>query len=341
MGASRNRRKRRRYIFLGFLGALIITFLLGPKPDYPAYTPDIEPSHLTLNEIEGFAEKQMQAVVGLKPGNESVIWWADSIPRQTEYAVIFLHGFSASPRGGMPFASDFAKRYGYNLYAPLLTGHGIDSDDSFENLTPADLINSAKEALAIGKVLGKKTILIGSSTGCTLGAYLAAHNPEYADALFFYAPNVKLADWKSNLLAMPWGLNLAYAIAGKYYHYDKLKGTPSEAFWQTTYRTEGLQALQYLLNETMQDDVFEKITQPLFVGYYYKDEEHKDGTISIPAVKDFFASVKTPENQKEMVAFPNAGGHVMLSKLQGQNVEETSAKTYEFVERVMGFKPVE
>ena len=43
--------------------------------------------------------------------------------------------------------------------------HGIDTVDALINLTADEYWESAKQALAIGKQLGKKVILMGTSTG--------------------------------------------------------------------------------------------------------------------------------------------------------------------------------
>ena len=48
------------------------------------------------------------------------------------------------------------------------------------NLTADKLWNSAKEAYAIGRQLGKKVILIATSTGGTLALKLAAEYPDIA-----------------------------------------------------------------------------------------------------------------------------------------------------------------
>ena len=103
------------------------------------------------------------------------------------------------------FILEFAKRYGCNLYLPRLAGHGIDDDDSFSDLRPEDLIASAKEAIAIGQLLGEKLILMSCSTGSTLSIYLSAENPEIVDAQFMFAPNIALHDPSAKLMTGPWG----------------------------------------------------------------------------------------------------------------------------------------
>ena len=40
----------------------------------------------------------------------------DSLKEKTEYAVVYLHGFSASQEEGDPVHYDFAKKFGCNLF---------------------------------------------------------------------------------------------------------------------------------------------------------------------------------------------------------------------------------
>ena len=158
------RRRRRRLGFLIFIVLLVGTYLLGPTPDYPAIEPAIQPLAIPLDQVEQFVADQEAKVENLRPDNHARIVWAnDTAHAITEYAVVYLHGFSASPMSGDPVVTNFAKRYGMNLYMPRLAGHGIDSKESFAELTPADLVESAKDALAIGKVIGKKTIFCSDS----------------------------------------------------------------------------------------------------------------------------------------------------------------------------------
>jgi pimeloyl-ACP methyl ester carboxylesterase len=332
-------RFRRKHVIVLILVLLLGGFALGPRPDYPEYTPEIVPGTLAIHEVEAVIQNAEAAQKDLKPGNQAFIRWAGEPAVATEYCLLFVHGFSASPVAGTPVATEFADRYGMNYYAPRLKGHGLASEESFADLSPAEMINSVKEALAISRVLGRKTIVIASSTGCTLAAYLAAYNPEYVESMLLFSPNIDLADKTSALLLMPWGLQLARMVVGRYREVESLIGTPSEPFWTTKYRVEGLLALKYLIRETMQEEVFTKIRQPLYLGYYFQDEENCDKTVSIPAMKDFFEQISTPEEQKRIEAI-GEGAHVMLSDIQCPDVESVKKRAFSFAEEVLGLAPV-
>ncbi len=322
---------KKRYLLLLLLVAVI---LLGPRKKYPAFEGGITDLNMPLSEIEGYVAAQEARVDKLRPGNEAQVVWADSM-RQTEYSLVYLHGFSASPVEGDPMHRDFAKRYGMNLYLARLAGHGIDDKESFSQTAPGDWVASAKEAIALGKLLGKKVIVMSCSTGGTLSMYLAANNPDDIHAQILYSPNIALHDSKSALMTMPWGLSILRKMVGS--NYRTIPGMPKscDPYWTMTYRLEGLVAMKTLLNRTMTDQTFSNISTPFFTAYYYKNEEKRDKVISIEAIQDFYEQAKTPDDQKVMVAFPN-GTHVLPSKLQCEDLDNVRAKTYDFAERVLG-----
>ncbi len=75
--------------------------------------------------------------------------------------------------------------------------------------------------------------------------------------------------------------------------------------------------------------------QPVFLGYYYKDEIHQDSTVSVPAMLEMFQHLGTPEDQKRKVAFPNVGAHVMTSYITSKDLESVKMETNRFLEEVL------
>ena len=66
-------------------------------------------------ELETYI-KNNEANHKLKPDNEARIVWAnDSLKNKTEYAIVYLHGFSASQFEGAPTHTNIAKMFGYNI----------------------------------------------------------------------------------------------------------------------------------------------------------------------------------------------------------------------------------
>lgn len=317
-------------IFIGVLG-------LGPRESFPPLQHEIPEMNLNLANVASHIEKKEAIVAKLKPDNHARIIWADSI-RKTPYSIVYLHGFSASPMEGDPVHLEVAARYGCNLYLARLAGHGIDDPDSFKNLTPNDLIDSAREAISIGKILGEKVILMSCSTGGTLSIYLAAHNQEDIDALIMYSPNISLYSKMGKILTLPWGRQAGRMMVGDHVQ-SKYQDELSKQYWTTHYSMNGAAALISLLKKTMTEAVFQKVKQPLFVGYYYKNEEEQDKVISTKAIRHFMTKVETPENQKKEVAFPKVQAHVITSHLRSKDLDAVRRETFDFIENILGIKP--
>src|SRR5688572_31222215 len=161
-----------------FLLVLIIVYFLGPQPSTPKYNSELPNIPSDAIQLEKYIADN-EAKHKLKPDNEArILWYNDFTKEKTEYAIVYLDGFSASQEEGDPVHYQFAKKFGCNLYLSRLAEHGIDTAEAMANLTADKLWNSAKEAYAIGQSLGKKVILMATSTGGTLALKLAAEYPE-------------------------------------------------------------------------------------------------------------------------------------------------------------------
>lgn len=327
--------------FLKWLGVivllLIIVYFLGPRPASPAYATALpavpsEPASL----ISYIAQQEARHVV--KPDNEArIIWQNDSLRQKTEYAVVYLHGFSASQEEGDPVHIDFAKKFGCNLYLSRLADHGIDTAEPMANLTADKLWSSAKEALAIGKQIGHKVILMGTSTGGTLALRLAATYPDIA-SLILLSPNIAINDGAAWLLNNPWGLQIARMVKGKY---NIASDTTAlyKKYWYHRYRMESAVQLQELLETSMRSGIFEKIKQPVLLLYYYQDEDHQDKVVKVSAMKKMFRQLSTPPGLKQEVPVPRAGDHVIGSYIKSKDIRTVEAECEKFAREVLQMQP--
>ena len=332
--------KKSLYILSVLLISIPAIFFLGPRPQFDAVDSNIPAFNITLDSLDGYLTWKESQVKNLKPNNQSQIIWYDSV-RTTEYAMVYLHGFSAGIQESDPVHRVLAKKFGMNLYLHRLPDHGINDPEVFRNITPADLLNSAKEALAIGRVIGEKLVILSCSTGGTYSIYLTSHNPELAYAQILYSPNIRLYDSKASLLTGPWGLKMVKNLVGEYrVALDTFYGTEIENYWTLKYRSEGIIALQELLEQTMTNDVFEKIESPYFMGYYYKTDEESDHVVSTQAMLEFDQMTSTPDSHKKVVAFPEVGNHVIASDLRSEDLESVIEETSQFIENTLGIEPI-
>ncbi|MEO1436335.1 MAG: alpha/beta hydrolase [Bacteroidota bacterium] len=319
--------KKMGIVLLALLLIVVIGWFAGPRPNFEAVHPEVPSFQLSADEVESLIQKWESEVDDLKADNAAHIYWADSSKAKTPWSIVFIHGFSASPKAGYPIIDDLAKAWGCNTYYSRIADHGRATKESFADLSPQAMVESTGKALAIGKNIGDKVLVVGSSTGCTLGAYYAYADPTSVDALMLYSPNIDMAAKGTGMMTGPWGLQLTRRMIGS--DYRKIPGFDGELaqYWTTPYRVEGLVAVRALLDQTMADEGFAKIEQPLYMAYYYKNDSLMDKTISIEAANHFFNTVGTPENQKVKEVFPEIGAHVMLSHLQAkdfQNIRESA-----------------
>jgi len=270
----------------------------------------------------------------LKPDNEArVIWFNDSTKEKTDYAIVYLHGFSASQEEGDPVHRAFAKKFGCNLYLSRLADHGIDTTVPLANFSAERLWNSALEAFAIGKQLGKKVILMSTSTGGTLALKLCSEYTEIA-ANIMLSPNIEINDPNAWLLNNHWGLQIAYLITGKERVIDDTTALYAQ-YWNNHYATKSLVQLEELLESTMKESTFELVKQPSLLLYYFKDVEHQDPVVKVSAMKRMFFEIATPENLKRQVALPNTENHVLGSPIKSKDVKSVQEECEKFAIEIL------
>lgn len=325
-------------IFLLLILGLVVVYWTGPKLERSEINAGLPVVPVGIDQIEAYVREQ-EAACPVKPGNESIVLWGDSVGVPTNEVLLYLHGFSASRHEGYPVTHDFVREFRVNAYLPRLAEHGLRTDEPLLDMTPARLYESAKEALVIARQLGRKVILMGTSTGCTLALMLAADFPQWVDGLILYSPNIRIKNPLAPLLSGPWGLQLSRAVyGGKYAVSDDPADSEACKYWYGKYRLEAQVYLQQLLDMRMNRREFEKVHQPVFLGYYYKDADHQDQTIDVKAALKMFDELGTPADKKVKAAFPEAGAHVIACELTSQAVDEVRQQTFEFARKVLGMK---
>jgi len=320
-----------------FLSVFIGLYFIGPQPTKPLFNPSL-PAIPELNLLETFIDKQ-ESQHKLKPDNQARIVWAnDSLKSKTEYAIVYLHGFSASQEEGNPVHRNIAQKFGCNLYLSRLAQHGIDTSEQLLGLTPDDYWESAKQALAIGKKIGNKVILMGTSTGASQAIQLAAAFPNDVAALVLYSPNIEINNPNAWLLNNPWGLQIARMVMGSDYLTPNDTTKVYAKYWNTPYRLEATVSLQEMIESTMKPETFKKVNQPTLLLYYYKDENHQDNIVKVSAMEKMFEQLGTPNAKKIKHPIPNAGDHVLCSPIKSGAVNEAENYTEQFFKQVLNIK---
>lgn len=315
------------------IAIIAVIYFLGPRVEKPNLDKTLPIVSSDLVQLEKWINKKEKAITNVKPENEAQIIWFDSIPSKTEYSIVYLHGWSASRMEGNPLHIETAKRYGCNLYLPRLAGHGLNEEEAMLKLTADKVLESAKEAIAVAKKLGNKVIIMATSTGGTLALHLAGGDEDIAGILL-YSPNIEIYDKNAKLLAGPWGVNLAKAVKKSDYH-EFEASQEKKKYWTNKYRVEALTHLQALVDNTMIPETFQKITQPVFLGYFYKNDSVQDNVVSVPAMLNMYDELGTEAGLKRKVAFSNVGDHVMTSSITSKDLASVKRETEKFFEEVL------
>lgn len=300
------------YFLLGLIILIVLVYLLGPRVKFE----DIDASPVKINysieEIENIIIESESSNDSIKPGNAAHIQWYDG-KAKSKVVFLYLHGFGASHHEGYPVHKNLAKKYGANIVLGRFPHNGVKEKHPLLAITPKKLIDYGKEIINQASQLGDELYIISTSTGATVSAYLASEDSRIK-GLIMLSPNFGLANRSFNLLDGPWGeqlLNKNFPSGYRGFEAnDEIK-----KYWIHHYRIEALIALDKLVSETMTKSTYKKIDIPYFVGYYFRDEENKDGIIDIKEIKNFEKLTNTPDSKKKVTAFPNANTHVIACEL--------------------------
>lgn len=315
---------------------LFIMYFFGPSPITPKYDTQFPSFSFTQTaDIENYIAAQ-EAAHQLRPNNQARIVWAnDSVKQKTEYSIVYLHGFSASQEEGNPVHRNIAQAFGCNLYLSRLAEHGIDTTEQLQNLTADKYWETAKQALAIGKELGNKVILMGTSTGATQALQLAATYPNHVAAVVLYSPNIAINDPNAWILNNNWGLQIARLVKGGKYNNPADERPIYKQYWNKPYRLEAAVELQEMLETSMTEKTFKKVKQPTLLLYYYKDEQHQDKVVKVSAMQKMFEQLATTANLKVQKAMPLTEDHVLASPIKSKDVAGVERETKLFMQQVL------
>lgn len=189
-------------VFLFVLAAGTLAWVFGPRVPVDG-TVRFDAAALE-DDPAGYSLARESAVPGLTQETAKEIVWADPETRaRTLLSVVYVHGYSGDKRELRPVPDEVARRLGANLFFTRLSGHGLDFAALAEP-SANDWLNDVVEALAIGRALGERVVLMSTSTGGTLTAWAASLGLTQDVAGFvMISPNFALQDWRGRLATLP------------------------------------------------------------------------------------------------------------------------------------------
>lgn len=329
--------KRILTIIMAIAMLMAIVYMLGPKAEIEDLSGEYHQVPTDPIELENYIKAIEDTVTGLKPGTTARIVWADSSKSKTPYSIVYIHGFGASEKEGSPVHEQVAHHFNANLYLARLPEHGISRPDAMKHLSANLLLEAAREAYMIGKSIGDSVIVIGTSMGGALSLNLAAERPDMK-ALILYSPAVEEGGKALDRFFQPWNKYLAENFLIK----DGMRINQREGekakYWSEEYHLNSYVSLGVLLRSTMNEQTFKKIKQPLFLGYYYKNDQEQDFVVSVPKMLEMYESVSTLPELKLKNPFPESGDHVIASEITSKDWQGVRNATIDFLENIVGLK---
>ncbi len=279
-----------------------------------------------LTRIEHQLIQSEAQIPDIVDGAQKAIEWFKGEPNKTKYSIVYLHGFSASRKEISPIPEALAAKLGANIFFARLRGHGRDGDAMLDGTIEAWL-EDTKEAYRIGKLIGERVIVIGTSTGATLGTWLGTQS--FASDTFaniMISPNFALANDKTWVLQSPIGLWLVKKLQGEYRGFTPTNDYHAK-YWTESYPVDALVPMLDLVD--MVDEIDKsKITIPQLMIY-----SPKDTVISVnkaeQTIKEF-TNARTHSISYEDSIDP--GNHVLFGYGSSeQQIDQVSQLMYDFI----------
>lgn len=243
--------------------AVVLVLVFGPR----------EPNDLRLPEI-ALPEDLDAWVAGheaaIRPEVAARIEWAGEPGRRTDLALVYIHGFSGSPGELRPMPQQVAAALGANLYSARLTGHGRDGA-ALAEARLSDWWRDTAEAVAIGRRMGRRVVLIGLSTGATLAAE-AALDPVLGpqiDGLILMSPNFAVRHRSAWILDLPYARPLIRLIVRRNRCFEP-QNEEHASLWTSCYAAESALPMAALLRRARGSD-YGQARQPAFFIWSEQD----------------------------------------------------------------------
>lgn len=324
--------KKRYWIILILIIGLIITYFSGPVPSTPVYSTELPEFPSDYSALEKIIEEKEDSMPVRKDNQARIVWYDQ--PQKTEYSIVYLHGFAGSYRDGYPVNQNIADSLKANIYLARWAGHGLKPPASLNDFNGENAWRSAKDALEIGRRIGKKVIIMSTSTGGTLALKLAATYPEKIHALVNLSPNLEDDQPGTFVLNSPWGYEVARLISfGKNKEIEHEQEIARQ-YWDTVYPSRALVDLQVLVETTMLPETFKKIEIPVLTLYYHKNFIEEDQHVEVSVYEDAYKLFSTPDSLKKLKALESQDTHFIGSEIKSKDTRSVEMEILKFLNEI-------
>ncbi|MEM9080867.1 MAG: alpha/beta fold hydrolase [Verrucomicrobiota bacterium] len=128
---------------------------------------------------------------GLRPGCEPKMLVHEE---RAEQAVVLVHGLTDSPYFLTAIGESFFEELGYDVYLPLLQGHGLKEPRGMEGVTLAEWKKNVSWAVREASAGGRRVSVGGLSTGGVLSLQAASQNARIKGEVYLFSAALDLMD---------------------------------------------------------------------------------------------------------------------------------------------------
>jgi esterase/lipase len=301
----------------------IAAYFLGPRNDFGPFMPSPRPlPPQDISAVADWIKTSEDAFADIKPGNAKGIVWATTPGTRTRWAVVYIHGFSASRLETAPLAETVASQLGANLFYTRLTGHGRADGNAMGEATVPDWMADTLEAVRIGQTLGERVLVISCSTGATLATWLGTSaDAGRVAAHVFVSPNFGPKDKRSEIVNMPWGQKIALWVEGPTRSWVPVSAQEANA-WTPSYPTKSIFPMMALVKNVRQSDL-SLFQTPVLVLFSERDE-----TVDVAETQAAFTRLGSARKSMEPVTYSKSQGqHVLAGAIKDPAAVAPMAET--------------
>jgi esterase/lipase len=315
--------KKTIVIAISAISVLFLLFMLGPKPPKSMDIPDSDISDATIETIDKIIEEKEASVGDVKEKLNKGIVWLNGEKKKREFAIVYIHGFTAARYETYPLSEMIADEIDANIFYTRLKAHGLTHGETFGETKTVDWLLDVKEAYDVGKIIGSNVIFIGASTGCPLITYFVSKINQDVSHVIFISPNFKPKNPRTEIVLMPWGTVLAQMF-GEQRISNTIRNEDHAYHWTSDYPKSGAFPMMGAVQLARNAD-FSSIKMPILV--MYTEEDDIINTEVIPYYFDKIAST-----QKKLIKYENGDQHIFVGNLTTpENNDEVAEIITEFI----------
>lgn len=224
-----------------------LLFLVGPYEDSDLNA-EFDASALG-NGVSAYFTAQESRFDDITAGAEKRVIWHNQAEAETEWVVVYLHGFSATAQEIRPVPDQVAESLEANLIYTRLAGHGR-TGAAMADATVADWLGDVAEALAAARHVGERVLILSTSTGGTLAAAVAVNDALAQDVagIVFVSPNFGIQNPLAPLLTFPGARYWLPTLAGAERSFEP-RNAEQGKYWTASYPSVAALPMAALVKE--------------------------------------------------------------------------------------------